>query len=321
MVTITLGVSTNQKAARAEQNSGGSPPGVVVALSTSVTSYGINGPGASARGSLALENGTTDGAVLSVVPGTCEIGWGNTGGAGADWGGTGWTVEGRLIALRGDAATIDLRWRRNFGVLQSDDTPAEWQDTVTLREDEKMPFDMVRAPTDSSSPCQWYVAQVGVQLLDPPEVAGAALRYEMWLVHHDKNGRESTDRLQLAGDQAAVVKYTFKPLRISRGGSLVEAADEASSDVTVSGGVRGRARTDGLIDLTVETWRSIRYPVGISGRGGTKQLTVRPNETVEVGLPPEYGVFKFPETGEVVDLDKLFAGHATAIRLTTTRVR
>jgi hypothetical protein len=54
---------------------------------------------------------------------------------------------------------------------------------------------------------------------------------------------------------------------------------------------------------------------GLVANGGSKQMTVRPGETIELTLPPP--------TGELAsdDLGQLFAGQSTSIRLTTTRVR
>jgi hypothetical protein len=317
-VTISLVVSPSHRTASAQADAAGPPPGVVVALSASVTAYGAGGAGGSASGSHPLTNAEVGGAVLRVVPERCEVGWTNQYGGPAEAGYTGWSIAGRVIAARGDEATVEIEWGRRFDESTSDQESGDWRTTMTLRQDEMIPFDMVRARGDSSLPCQWFVAHVGVSFLDPPEVAGAALRYELWLVHHDRNGRERTDRLDLVGEQGAAVKYAFRPLGVQQDGSLAETTSEETAHIEIGGTVRGRARRDGLVDVTVDTLRSVRTDSGWSGRGGKKQLTVRPGETVEVALPPEYGVFKIHD--KVIDLDELFAGQSS-IRLTTTRVR
>jgi hypothetical protein len=40
-----------------------------------------------------------------------------------------------------------------------------------------------------------------LRFIDPPEVAGAILRYDLWLVQREADGREVTERVRTSGTQ------------------------------------------------------------------------------------------------------------------------
>jgi hypothetical protein len=76
----------------------------------------------------------------------------------------------------------------------------------------------------------------------------------------------------------------------------------------------GRARSDGSIDLAVETWRGLMQEDRsrhFGGSGGRKRLIVRPGETVEFELPALDGRIHGAQVA---------TWHRTAIRVTARRL-
>ena len=177
---------------------------------------------------------------------------------------------------------------------------------------------MVTVADQQPSKCDRYVVDVSIEFIDSPELTDAALAYDLWLVHRDTRGRQATDRLRITGSQGESQTYLFTPLYHAPNGTLV--ASERGGDggvfrTSLYGSIKGRARQDGLVDLTFETGRSIGDSNGGTSSGGFKQLTVRHGETVEIELPAPTGMVRD------FDLADGFAGQSTAIRITATRVR
>lgn len=241
-----------------------------------------------------------------------------------------WRLEGRMLSIEGDTATIDLRWARDVrlpGLSPGDSI--EHRATLTLREDEALPIDLVRVLPDAGFECGHYVVELGFDFVEPPEVADARLDYDLWLVHREPDGREVTEHLRAGGDQGAEVEYGFAPLWHDNDGTLLEAERDGAFRTTISGEVKGRARLDGLIDVRVEAERWISAELegraqGRVGQGsGVKYLSVHPGETIEIALPPVAGNLTLIAPGEEerFELSELFAGAKTALRITTSRVR
>lgn len=232
--------------------------------------------------------------------------------------GLAWTVAARLVAATGDSVTVHLRWARRRSVPGAETvTSFEESRRVVLREGAPYPLDMVRAPDAAGGTCDRVVIQLGFEVIEPGEVADAALRYDLWLVHHDPSHGETTDRVQASGRQGLPATYIFAPVHHSSSGGVVPTARPDGIETEVSGTLRGRARADGSIAISVQTWRTVT-PRGRSaglGNGGMKELTVRPGETIEVALPPVSGRIR----GQ--DMATLFEGQGTSIRITTTRLR
>jgi len=128
----------------------------------------------------------------------------------------------------------------------------------------------------------------------------------------------------MVGRQGARVEYAFTPMHHSREGVPLDTARPDALRTTLHGQVTGRARTDGLIDLTVETWRDVTVREGIRGNSGTKRLTVRPGETIEIVVPPALAEYSSDTVGDGsahAHPIAPFEGQHTAIRITTTRLR
>lgn len=241
-----------------------------------------------------------------------------------------WSLEGRLLSVEGDTATLDLRWVRDVrlpGLSPGDSI--EHRATLTLREDEALPIDLVRVLPDAGFECGHYVVELGFDFVEPPEVADARLDYDLWLVHREPEGRQVTEHLRAGGDQGAEVEYEFAPLWHDTDGVLLDVEREGTFRTTISGEIKGRARPDGLIDVRVEAKRWISAELGSGTRGsvgqgsGVKHLSVQPGETIEIALPPVAGnmTLRAPGEKEMLELSKIFGGAKTALRITTSRVQ
>lgn len=241
-----------------------------------------------------------------------------------------WRFEGRLLSIEGDTATIDLRWARDVALPDlSPGDSIEHRAILTLREDEALPIDLVRVLPDAGFECGHYVVELGFDFVEPPEVADARLDYDLWLVHREPDGQQVTERVRRSGDQGTEVEYRFAPLWHGTDGTLLDAEQDEAFRTTISGGLKGRARPDGLIDVRVEAERWISAELDSGTRGsvgqgsGVKYLSVHPGETIEIALPPVAGKMTLMAPGEeeTLELSKIFAGATTALRISTSRAR
>jgi hypothetical protein len=224
-----------------------------------------------------------------------------------------WTIAARLVAWSGQEATLDVRIERHdtigaFGGAAAVQTPRR----LILREGEHRIVDMARI---TGRDCEAVQIDVELVINEPDPVRDAALSYDIWLMHHDPNGSTRTVPFRTSGLQGREVPYAFKPLEHTADGSAVRNG-RGEVHTTIAGVLRGRARLDGRLDLTVAASRTVRAgQLGI-GDGGTKHLTVDDGETVELELPPDI-------SGSLpgVDLPRFLAGQSTAVRVTARRVR
>lgn len=241
-----------------------------------------------------------------------------------------WKLEGRLLSIEEDTATVDLWWAREVALpgLSPGDS-IERRATLTLREGETLPIDLVRVLPDAALECGHFVVELGFRFVDAPEVADARLDYDLWLVHRESSGREVTEHLRRSGDQGAEVEYRFAPLWHSADGTLLDGEEDGAFRTTISGGLKGRARPDGSIDVRVGAERWISAELGRGTRGsvgqgsGVKHLSVRPGETIEIALPPVGGEMtrRGAARDDSLDLSRTFAGRTTALRITTSRAQ
>jgi hypothetical protein len=137
------------------------------------------------------------------------------------------------------------------------------------------------------------------------------------LVQQDADGELVTDRYRVTAKQGQQVDYFFRPLSYTADGH--RGGDGATAILmNISGAIRGRVRTDGNIDLTVDGSRGFTdaaSTAAVASHGRT-MLTVRPGETVEV-------LTDLPVAGRLStfgDLNRMFGKHRTAVRITAKRL-
>lgn len=228
-----------------------------------------------------------------------------------------WHVEARLVEIGQGEATVDLRWTRR--VNRSDIVPRDSytsEKRLVLRHGDSRILDLVRTTRQPTPECDSFGFTYELQFEGPRDLSNAAIAYDLWLVHQDADGELVTDRYQVTARQGEQVGYFFRPIRYSADGR--RAADAPAVVMNVRGAIRGRMRTDGNIDLTVDGSRGFMNAgstAWVGGQGRTL-LTVKPGETVEV-------VNELPVGGTLSgfgDLRQAFGKNRTAVRITARRL-
>jgi hypothetical protein len=215
-----------------------------------------------------------------------------------------WWVDASLISVDGDAATVDLRWRRHVpraGVLVEGDL--ERTDRLVLRDGARGGIDVVHAAEGVTTACSHFTLGLEVQFRAPGnEVADAGFGYDLWLVDRAARAPAHAVKARAMGRQGRNADYAFAPVALPGGKGAIT--------VHVAGAINGQARADGSIELNVDHWQGVHTESSASGSGGRKRLTVRDGETVELELPAELKA-KLP-----ADL----RDHDFALRVTTERL-
>jgi len=227
-----------------------------------------------------------------------------------------WTVSARLVSFDGDAATMDVRWRRE---PRSDELqPArayEGQFRWTAAEGVSTVLDLVRQIDPAEPQCESRSVTMRFAPYDPSDLGRAAIAYDLWLVQRVPQGGTVTHHMRTTGQQGEYVSFFFPDVAIDVP-SLQNPRGPAIVDIGVGGHIRGRMRRDGRVDISVEAGRS----VGLRGLGlaggtiGRSRLTVAQGETVEfepVPMQGGWGTVRYAE---------LFRDAPTAIRVQATRL-
>jgi hypothetical protein len=232
-----------------------------------------------------------------------------------------WQVEARLVELRGDTATLDVRWHRQAvptGFVP--DTPLSLERRLVMQDGDRIDLDAVRSSESMEQGCDLIAMDIAFDLRGPDHLADAAISYDIWLVQGEPDGEISTERFESTGKQDEQVRYFFKPRRYNTDGS--RASDAADRDAVVttglSGAVRGRLRGDGLIDLSIDETRFVGERHGNRSANGRKRLAVQQGETVEFEVPVDPSLRQSADGKE--DLSVVVDRLKTAIRVTARRV-
>lgn len=225
-----------------------------------------------------------------------------------------WHLSARLLSLDADAATVELRWRRlvmsqQLEPLVNHEATATWR----IAEGEVTVVDALHAPgardprCSSASVIAEYV--VGVS----HEFWHAAIVYDAWLLQRLPSGETRTSHMRSTGAPGEKVSLMFPRVDLA----LPATADHEAQrlDLSVTGGVRGRLRTNGRIDLVVDASRWVMPRGGAMGTGigGRTHLSVAPGETVEfepVQIPGDWNGLQYAA---------IFRQAPTAIRIRASR--
>ena len=227
-----------------------------------------------------------------------------------------WTVSARLVSFDGDAATMDVRWRREPRSDQLQPARAyEGQLRWTAAEGVSSVLDLVRQIDPAEPQCESRSITMRFAPVETSELIGAAIAYDLWLVQRVSQGGTVTHHMRTTGQQGEYVSFFFPDVAIDVP-SLQNARGPAIVDVGVRGHIRGRMRRDGRVDISVEAGRSVA-PRGLGLAGGTNgrsRLTVVQGETVEFEPVPMQGGWGTVRYAEV------FRDAPTAIRVQATRL-
>ena len=139
----------------------------------------------------------------------------------------------------------------------------------------------------------------------------AGIAYDTWLVQTLPSGETTTHHVRASGQQGEAVTMMF-PLVPLDG----LAASGPPLDLKVHGAIRGRLRTDGSIEVSVDASRYVmtRDASLATGAGGRSHLRMGLGETVEFTPVPMKGNVQGHELAE------LMAPAPTAIRIRASRL-
>ncbi len=187
-----------------------------------------------------------------------------------------WRIEVTPVSHTEDEATFDVRWQRRVprpGRLLQGDSSGERR--LTMRDGSRGILDLVQAAPKAQDVCDTFAValQLGFQS-EEADVADAGLAFDLWLV--DRSGAGQAVRTRIETGQHREVAYAFRPITL-QGAS-------ASAKLSVSGSIVGRARKDGLIDVTIDERHAVSVPNGFVSGDGRKRLPMRPGETIEFPL-------------------------------------
>ncbi len=224
-----------------------------------------------------------------------------------------WNVKAKLVSVDADLVTFDLRWSRvvNDSTLDPLENTSE-SARISMHEGAPSVLDLVRRRQPPADGCATFAVSLEVGFSGPGELSNAAIAYDVWLIQRDRD-TVSTDRFRMSAGQGEQAEYFFRPIYYEADGRRAQAP--AAFAVSVRGSIRGRVRSDGLIDLTVDAWWGARHPSGSVGIGGRKLLTVKPGETVEIETRSGEG-----HLSGVGGLSNVMAGQRSAIRVTARRL-
>lgn len=149
------------------------------------------------------------------------------------------------------------------------------------------------------------------------------LQYALWFVETAPDGTQAWSHANFGGVHGERVGYRVPALRraVEVGGMPRELL------VGSKGGIRGRWREDGAVDLLVDAhlWQSLVEPAaprsGEIGRSGTHAFRVEPGQVLRLDFEPQIGQFALTDadgTPHEASLESLRAGHERALLVSVT---
>jgi len=196
-----------------------------------------------------------------------------------------WRFDVRMLEVMTERITFELSWVRTSRLAPGEVLRKTQQ--LTMREGESRAIDLLHGRQDGD--CDSVVIEVGAGITEDRALAGKTLEWDLWLdggAHVDPAHRGLTSA---QGDSAA---FKFEPMPTSQvfGGG-------ATAFAQVYGQLRGRVRSDGNIDVALNTNRVVSVdpsssPTGLRPTGnatrsgsGQKNFALKPGETVKIVLP------------------------------------
>ena len=228
-----------------------------------------------------------------------------------------WSADAKLLEASTDHLVLSVSWRRlqrgADGTLR--ESASEELSSVSLREGDRRLLDFVREP---GSRCMRNAAlQVTVSIKEDPVLASSQLAYDLWLVHETADGESTAGRAQLTAGQGELQAFAFPRQKLPSRAS--GAGGDGNLQVAVAGHVRGRMRSDGMLELALDTNRTLSYAApsedgGIT-EGGLKTVAVRPGEAVRVELPNPTAGSATAADPRTLRMARDLAGHSYAMVL------
>ena len=198
-----------------------------------------------------------------------------------------WRVDARVQAIDFETVVLSVTWRRHGPGNVNEDAGAGDTRVLRLSAGQRHVLDFVQSD-DADSPQVNLLVEVEAGRATAPSER-AVLDYDFWLVHEDRSGTKTTRHLSYGGFQGEKMPFAFAPLGFALDGTPATDAGSSPVSVSVNGGLTGRLRPDGDLDVVVDTEAWMACGSGRTGGGGAKTYVARIGETVSVEVPTAFG--------------------------------
>jgi hypothetical protein len=201
-----------------------------------------------------------------------------------------WTVTGDYLGEQD--GRHQLKVTSKFVRLGGRDAATATTQTLALRDGDEVTLDAVTEPVLAPT-CKVHVVTFDARVVmrpSDPVLARTTYTADLWLVHDGPFEAQLRERLIINVDGTVTMPFRFGQMTFT-----VPQVDprqrNISAAILLSGAMRARTRTDGQVDLDLET---NRHMYGLSNLDGLptltsplrKTLTLRPGETMAVDFPP-----------------------------------
>jgi hypothetical protein len=188
--------------------------------------------------------------------------------------------------------------------------------TLSLREGDGVVLDALSGPVDNG--CAVHTVTLDARLVmraADPALARARYLADLWLVHTSPEGQEQREHLVTNIDASGAVPFAFNRLAFAL--PQIDARQgNMEATIQLTGSLRARARTDGLVDVDIETDRAMYgldrpdSPTRPTLATTRKTLTMKDEETTAIEFPPArgYSMMALDASGKL----GVGAGRATA---------
>jgi hypothetical protein len=201
-----------------------------------------------------------------------------------------WKLNGEYLGEQ--AGRHQIRVTTGFTRLAGQPASGTNTQTLSLREGDKVTLDVLTSPVSGS--CQVRNVTIEAQLVmqsADPALARARYTADLWLVHTDPGGQQRREHLITNVDGSSAAPFMFS--RLSFPVPFLDARQgNTEAYIQLTGALRARTRTDGRVDLDVDTSRFMfgaertDKPSSFTAPHSRKTLTLKPEETTAIDFPP-----------------------------------
>ena len=201
-----------------------------------------------------------------------------------------WKLNGEYLGEQ--AGRHQIRVTTGFTRLGGQPSSATTTQTLSLREGDHVTLDVLTGP--ASGNCQVRNVTIDARLVmqaADPALARARYSADLWLVHTDPSGQQRREHLITNVDGSAAAPFVFS--RLSFPLPFLDARQgNAEAFIQLTGALRARTHTDGLVDLDVDTNRIIfgaerpDKSSSFTPPPTRKTLTLKVDETTAIEFPP-----------------------------------
>lgn len=201
-----------------------------------------------------------------------------------------WKVSGDYLGEQDGRHQV--RVTSGFTRLAGRESSATTTQTLSLRDGDTLVLDAMTGPLDNT--CLVHTVTLEARLvLRPADATLARARYaaDLWLVHNGPGGPEQREHLITNVDASRAVPFTFNRLVFALP-QLDPQQGNAEAFIQLTGALRARTRADGLVDVEIDTNRSIfgldrpDQPYDNALSTARRTLTLKADETTAIDFPP-----------------------------------